>query len=265
MSRRWVITGATGGLGQAVLRVLPPGIEADCPALDLANPVMQADLRDISDGAEVLLHLAGLTDVSACDQKPLYAVQLHALSIGALAALPESRRPHVILMSSNDVLQPVNAYGRSKLLGEAIALALGGCAVRAAFLSMRCNGKRPFLRYVVEGVRTGGSIPCYTDVLSNPIHVSTLAADIVRCAQERRRGVVHVASDVGLSRYDLALRLAHELELPADGIVPVRLAELDPLKPLDVRITATAGFQYDFDGEVRKCLTEIRFVAPESC
>lgn len=105
-----------------------PGVELVCG--DLRDPLL---LRDLTGRAGVVYHLAGLT--SARNRSEFMAVNAELMGILAAAAALAPAPPKLVMVSSlsvagprtvaspareDDPPAPVNRYGESKLLGEAL-------------------------------------------------------------------------------------------------------------------------------------------------
>ena len=138
---RVAVTGANGRLGRALVDALaaspyagPTGpIAWTRPAFDLDSPGDFAALLD-RDRPEVVVHAAAWTDVDGCAREPELAMRRNGDATGALAVATAERGMDLIVVSTNEVFdghpaelrpyrtndlpEPINPYGRSKLAGE---------------------------------------------------------------------------------------------------------------------------------------------------
>ncbi|MET9463509.1 dTDP-4-dehydrorhamnose reductase [Streptomyces sp. NPDC006544] len=149
---RWLVTGAAGMLGQDVLAVLEgAGIESaglSRSDLDITDP---AAVQAAVDGAAVVVNCAGWTDVDGAETAEEAATAVNGTGVRTLAAACAGAGARLLHVSSDYVLPgdasqpypesaptgPVNAYGRSKLVGErAVAelLPRDGYIVRTAWM-----------------------------------------------------------------------------------------------------------------------------------
>ena len=141
---RIAVTGAGGRLGRAVVDALeeapftgPFGPIAWTRAIfDLDAPETAPALLD-RDRPEVVIHCAAWTDVDGCAREPEQAMARNGTATGVLARAAAERRIDLIVVSTNEVFDgrpaelrpyrpedlpnPINAYGRSKLAGERLA------------------------------------------------------------------------------------------------------------------------------------------------
>lgn len=149
---RWLVTGAAGMLGQDVLDVLKrAGIEAvglRRADLDIIDP---AAVRAAVEGVTVVVNCAAWTDVDGAETAEEAATAVNGTGVRVLAEACAAAHVRLIHVSTDYVLPgdasqpypedaetgPVNAYGRSKLVGEqAVAelLPQDGYVVRTAWL-----------------------------------------------------------------------------------------------------------------------------------
>ncbi|MFF4005943.1 dTDP-4-dehydrorhamnose reductase [Streptomyces sp. NPDC001717] len=148
----WLVTGAAGMLGQDVLAVLKDaGIEAvglRRADLDITDPDA---VRAAVDGAAVVVNCAAWTDVDGAETAEEAATAVNGTGVRVLAGACAAAGARLLHVSTDYVLPgdasepyredaetgPVNAYGRSKLVGErAVAelLPRDGYVVRTAWL-----------------------------------------------------------------------------------------------------------------------------------
>ena len=141
---RVAVTGAGGRLGRALVAAL-----ADAPFTGLAGPIAWTrpdyDLDDPDsaprlvrrDRPEVVVHAAAWTDVDGCARQPALAMRRNADATGELARACAVAGVDLVAISTNEVFDgartdgrgyrpgdptaPPNAYGESKLAGEAAA------------------------------------------------------------------------------------------------------------------------------------------------
>ncbi|WP_406199551.1 dTDP-4-dehydrorhamnose reductase [Kitasatospora sp. NBC_01560] len=150
---RWLVTGAAGMLGQDVLAVLAADPSAEVTAVRRAD----LDITDASaveaavEGHDVVVNCAAWTNVDAAETEEEAATAVNGTGVRHLAAACAKTGARLLNVSTDYVLPgdatepyaetaptgPVNAYGRSKLVGErAVAdlLPAHGYNVRTAWL-----------------------------------------------------------------------------------------------------------------------------------
>ncbi len=152
LAGRWLVTGAGGMLGQDVLTVLKrAGIEAvglRRADLDITDPAaVRAAVEDVT----VVVNCAAWTDVDGAETAEEAATAVNGTAVRVLAEACADAHVRLIHVSTDYVLPgdasepyredaetgPVNAYGRSKLVGEQAVTELlpqDGYVVRTAWL-----------------------------------------------------------------------------------------------------------------------------------
>jgi dTDP-4-dehydrorhamnose reductase len=150
----WLVTGARGMLGQDVLAALAASGETEVTALagraalDLTDPEA---VRAAVAGHDVVVNCAAWTDVDGAEAAEAEATAVNGVGVRHLAAACAASGARLLHLSTDYVLPgdatepcpedaptgPVNAYGRSKLVGEQAVLELlpqTGYVVRTAWL-----------------------------------------------------------------------------------------------------------------------------------
>lgn len=254
---RILITGATGMLGVELLRVLaqhhrctggssvrPLGTDRWFEA-DLAAPAQwQAKLHALA--PEVIVHAAALTHVDSCERDPDLARRINSDATRILAKYCADNGAYFAYISTDavfdgqklgryteaDATGPVNVYGRSKLDGEAAALACPGALVlRTNIFGWRPGRADSFAEWVLEALRAQSPLTMFTDVSYTPVATSLLARMVEKCVEARLPGLHHAGGAQSLSKYDFALRVAAAYGLSTDCIEPISVDD----KPLAAR------------------------------
>ena len=153
VSSRWLVTGAAGMLGTDLLAVLDgvPGIETTAVTraeLDVTDP---AAVRAAIAGHDVVVNAAAWTDVDGAETQEAAATAVNGAAVRNLAEACAEQGAVLLHVSTDYVFDgngtspypedaptdPLNAYGRSKLVGEQAVLELlpaRGYVVRTAWL-----------------------------------------------------------------------------------------------------------------------------------
>lgn len=140
-SRRVLVVGCRGMLGNAVMRLAPPGflpIGMDLGEIDITDAAsVKKALSDVR--PEAVINCAAFTDVDGCEGKFELAMKVNGDAPGILAR--EAREAGAALLhistdyvfdgekdstyGEGDATAPLSAYGKTKLAGEAAVLASG--------------------------------------------------------------------------------------------------------------------------------------------
>ncbi len=244
------ITGATGLLGGAVLRVrvgpvralVRPGSTApdgvDVVTGDLSD---EAALAQLVDGADAVLHLA--TAMGSDGDDAMFDVNVGGT--GRLLAAAGGRR--VVFTSSVAARDPsLGAYARSKAEAEELVLAAGGVVVRLPVL----YGPGTQVEKAVLGL--GGVLPLVPAIRGaaiRPLHLEDAAA-VCLSAVEAGEGSYSLAGPEALSFPAFASRLlkasgrrSRAVPLPSRPLVVVAavLGRLVPGFPVSVESLRAAA------------------------
>lgn len=227
---RYLVTGCRGSLGSQFMRRLGEDATGlDLPAFDItaAPALVTAAVRE--SGAEVVINCAAMTDVDACERDPGAAAAIHRDAVETLAGCAPRlvtfstdhvfSGPREIPWLEGDVETPVNAYARSKLEGERLALARPcSLVVRTSWLFSNSKGLVPFLASRIAG---GGELRAVTDQVACITYAPDLVDAVLRMISDGAAGLVHAASGGELTPFSLADYLG-----AGSRAVPVRWADL---------------------------------------
>lgn len=238
---RIAITGANGQLGTALDAALSPAHEIvplNQPGLELGSPAAVEQL--ITTGADLVIHPAAYTNVDGCARDPELAYTVNALGTKYVALACRRLGAPLVYISTNEVFpgdatgpyfeydqpRPVNAYGRSKLAGEAAARELLDelYVVRIAWLF---GGERNFVRTVLRLAASPpeGGLRMVDDEVGSPTYAPDVADAVARLIATEHYGTYHFVNAGACSRHAFAeaiLRLAGHADVP---IAPIKLAD----------------------------------------
>jgi dTDP-4-dehydrorhamnose reductase len=240
---RVAVTGVTGRLGGAIVELARRtghdaiGWERHDFDLDAPEGIRAALDRDRPD---VVVHCAAWTDVDGCARDPQRAEARNGRATGVLARACAGRGIGLAAVSTNEVFDgtrtdgrpyetadptsPGNAYGRSKLLGEAeagAAYATGEAPlwiVRTAWL-FGAPG-RDFPVKIVEAARRAAAAGEPLRLVADEIGTPTLARDLGAGIMDliggnAAAGIHHVVNGGRASRADWARRVLAEAGIEA--------------------------------------------------
>jgi dTDP-4-dehydrorhamnose reductase len=235
---RILITGAAGMLGLDVRRAVE---EAGHEALVLTR----AEL-DITDAAavaaaigraraDVVINCAAWTDVDGAEAEPEQATAVNGAGAGNVAAGAVRAGAWVVHVSTDyvfngakasayvesDAVDPVSAYGRSKLAGErAVAAAAPDqhTIVRTAWLFGA--GGRCFPKTILRVASERPELSVVADQIGCPTFTGHLAPALVQLATGQRSGLLHVAGHSHCSWHEFATAIvaAADLDCPVHPI-----------------------------------------------
>lgn len=224
-----LMTGGSGQIGEALLAdiysFLPP-IEIDLTLLTHTSPVNTLVLRNstkinltntVTGRFDVAIHLAAIINTPFC-QKP----ENHHLVLETNVGLTKTVCEHsdfVVLISTDNVFNgnerrelreddmpnPCNFYGISKMEAEEIVAANGGAVVRVQTM-LGC--RNILTTAIVDTIRGKVHPPFWNDTYSRPSFVPDLVKTLKVLLEHRAEGIYH-CSTIGdvFSRAEIAKRV----------------------------------------------------------
>ena len=187
---------------------------------------------------EVVIHAASITDLDLCEQNPELAFRVNATATGFLAEACRAVKSLLIYVSTDYVFDgeqgnyrehdqpnPVNVYGKSKLLGEqeVVGKAEDFCIARTSVLFGWGRKYRPnFATWVYEKARAGQEINVVTDQYVTPTLNNSLARMLLEAAERRMSGTFHLSGSTRVNRYEFAVLLARRFGFDEKLLTPVK-------------------------------------------
>ena len=258
LSARLLVTGAGGLIGGRLAALLAAthevtaGIRRSAPPagmpavpFDLERPSSVHSALDTA-RPDAVVHSAALPDPDVCEREPQRALACNVDAPATLARLCRARGIRLVALSTDlvfasrrepyvetDLAEPALAYGRSKLAGEEAVLAEdpGAAVLRLPLMHGRGHGARATASEGVAGaLRAGQPVRLVNDQFRTPVDAESVADAIGRVLAGGHAGRFHLGGHERISRYDLGLRVAAALGIPAGRITAIRQGDL-PLTP----------------------------------
>lgn len=129
----------------------------------------------------------------------------------------------------NDLLNPVNIYGRNKAAAESIIRYYGFNVVRYPFLiaPSLVPGKPHFYDRIVDKLSQGESIEMFKDSYRSSLNFETAADLLIELFESPQQipSILNVCSDESLSKYDIGVKIAHKLGFSSTLVKGISLNE----------------------------------------
>ncbi|MDD3642363.1 MAG: dTDP-4-dehydrorhamnose reductase [Candidatus Krumholzibacteria bacterium] len=263
------VTGADGMVGRALVPLLRKRWDVrstDLPELDVTDAPRVGDAV-AAFGPDVIIHLASITDVDACERDPEAARLVNAGGTANVAAACRKCGATMLYLSTGmiyngrksapyieyDAPDPVNAYGRSKYEGE--------LAVRAAlekyYIFNTCwifgggSADRKFVARIIELARSRATLRVVDDTYGSPTYTMDLAGAIDRFLREARSeadyGRYHCVGRGCVNRFELAGEILAAAGIGGCRLEPASSSEFDLPAPRP-RMEAMANYSLDLLG-----------------
>jgi dTDP-4-dehydrorhamnose reductase len=240
-----VLLGKNGQLGwefQRILPILGEVISLDRKELDLCD--LGAIQKNLSEWKpNLIINASAYTDVDGAEKETDLAMKINALAPGIIAEMSRKLQAVFIHYSTDyvfdggknalyietDQTNPLNMYGKSKLMGEENIRQAGEAylILRTSWVySLRGNS---FVNKVLKWSRQNKTLKVVSDQVSGPTWARTLAEitsfvlaqnkkDIFENIRERR-GTYHLAGSGFASRYEWAKQILANDPEPSEQIV----------------------------------------------
>ena len=265
---KFLVTGSAGLIGSQVVKDL---VEKDFEVYSCYNvekpefgipthlDILKKDkiekiLQNIK--PDVVIHLAAITDVDLCERQKELAILVNAKSTEILAQESSKQDAYFVYMSTdyvfngkqglkneNDMPNPLNFYGTSKLDGE-IALS----NLISPYTIVRISTpfgihpkKKSFPLWIKKNLELKKETPVLIDQYTSPTFVPNLSKMLIEVATKQITGTIHLAGATRISRYDFAKIIAEKLNLDKTLLKPTKMAEMkwDAQRPQDSSLDVT--------------------------
>ncbi len=261
---RTLLTGSSGYLGTALLRILPAqrpdwDLHITLHSIEPSDAMPNAhhlELRDANSIArvmdkvqpEIIFHTAALT---AGDAREMY--ETNAGGSGELARQAKKYNARFIHLSSDvifdgergmyvedDAPNPITPYAVSKADAEKNVLASDANAVLVR--TSLIYGFKP-LDPRTRSVLRGEMPNLFTDEMRCPIWVDNLCAALLELAEHDYCGILNVAGTQALSRYDFGVKLMGALNADASHLIPTASTQSEMVRPRDCTLNVSRAQQ----------------------
>jgi len=227
-----LIFGASGQLGLELSNILKGDLIKvynsneikDGYKLDLTNFSMVEDFI-LKKKPDIIINAAAITDVDKCETEKDIAYKVNAEVVKHIVRVARVIEAYFIQISTDyvfdgqkglykeeDLPNPINYYGLTKLLGDTYALSYDDSLVIRTSGIFRNKG---FPIYVYKTLKENKEVNAFKGYYS-PISARKLAEAINEIIQYRKTGIINIAGE-RISRYELALKIKEKFNL--DGII----------------------------------------------
>ncbi len=238
-----LITGASGKLGQRLVRELSPDHEVRGLSrleLDIGSaPEVMACVRGLRPAA--ILNAAAFTAVDRCEDEPEPATLINSSAVRHLALAATEAGARLVHFSTDfvfdgersgppyredDTPNPLSVYGQTKLAGESEALAYCDRALVLRLSWVYGAGGWNFTDWVAREIREGREIRIVTDQIGTPTWTGDVARQVRRLLEVSATGLFHSAGQGECSRLEWAHAILHAAGLPTARVIPIASMDL---------------------------------------
>lgn len=195
---------------------------------------------------DVVVHCAAETRVDYCESHPDEALRVNAEGTRHVARAAAAAGAALVYISTDavfdgdrgsyreeDPTSPVNAYARSKLEGERVALeeGTGALVVRTNIYGWNARRKRSLAEWVLAGLERGDTVRGFSDIRFSPVLVNDLADVLADLIARGCGGVFHAGAHDACSKLDFARLIAGVFGFDAASVRPAQSTEVAFVAP----------------------------------
>jgi dTDP-4-dehydrorhamnose reductase len=239
-----LVTGARGLVGSALLRAIPGARGLTHSDLDITGRA--AVRKAILSIRPAVIFNCAVIGVDECERDPALAHRVNVDGPANLAEAAQETGAAIVHFSSNyvfngaerrlytpdDLPDPINVYGATKLQGERAVLQRCARATIVRTSWVYGPGKSSFLSTAADRLRRGERIRAISDTWASCTYVEDLVARV----RDPKPGLFHVVND-GVCSYktfaDEAARLAGASPLLIESIAETREAPRPRYTPME--------------------------------
>lgn len=201
---------------------------------------------------DILINACAINNVDYCETRHDEAKKINIDVVEQLYKISDSLGIKLVHLSSDsvfdgtkrspyveeDVTNPVNYYGYTKLMGEKMTLqnsnnlvvrttVLYGWLIKT-LLNLPSSSMKPdnFVQWLVNKLKSNEKVKIITDEISSPIIVDDFARSILHLIEGNHSGIFHSAPKIQITRYDFCIKIANFLGLDSKLIQTTTNKEL---------------------------------------
>ncbi len=237
---RVLITGASGMLGSTLTLALKEKytiFATDCTNFKNNHVKNFKEFDLLSDSYEklirwsipdVIIHCAAITNVDQCEEHPNQAMAVNAESVKKLLQCKNNNTKIIFISSEavfseeqplakeNDTTNPETVYGKSKVLAEDYLKNANNShlVIRTTIVGKNIDtNKSSFVEWIINSVKHKEEIVLFDDVFFTPITIWSFAEEIEWILRNNVSGVIHIAGQQPVSKFEFGNLVCEELGL----------------------------------------------------
>jgi dTDP-4-dehydrorhamnose reductase len=252
-----LITGANGQLGKELLDIMEIGkcslgkineeysfadvLTTDSKSLDITDAKLVKDFL-WRNKPEVIFNCAAYTHIDSCEVNSELAFKVNALGAKNLAYYSEKIGAKLIQVSTDYVFggdyntpyreydspNPVNIYGKSKLMGEEFVKRYCPKSFVVRTSALYGKSKKDFVGGIIEAAKGTKCIKIVCDQVLNQTYSEDLVYHLLQLAMTEEYGIYHCTGKGEFTWLEFAEKIIEEAKLACE-ILPIKSQELKQL------------------------------------
>lgn len=217
-----LVTGASGQLGREIIKQMGSDHQLIIPTLEQLDIVNYAQVKAVFEQVKpaAVIHCAAYTNVDGAESNPDEAFKVNVIGTQNLAAQCLQHYARMVYISTDyvfdgqsskdyreyDQTNPINMYGKTKLLGEKMVQQLIGrhYIIRTAWLY---GDGHNFVQTMLNLASERAAVQVVNDQVGSPTFTQDLTTVIKKLLVTDSYGTYHASCKGSCSWYDLASKI----------------------------------------------------------
>ena len=192
---------------------------------------------------DIIFHAWSMCDLDVCEENPKLAYEINVSGtekILAAAERLESLKKFAYISTDHvfcgergpynelDIPSPKHVYGMTKAKAEALVKnsSLSTVIIRPGLvIGSSVQGNKGPHDFLVSRLKAGKKTRYFTDEYRTPVKAKNFARASLELVLDNAEGIYHVTGHQRWSRYDLAKKIAEELDASTENIMPLKRSE----------------------------------------
>ncbi|NFI43654.1 SDR family oxidoreductase [Clostridium botulinum] len=233
---------------------------------------------------DIVIITAALTNVEFCENNKEKSYKINVYGIKNIAKVCKEYKSKVIYVSTEyvfdgingpyderDAVNPINYYGKAKLLGEKIIEKNidNNLIGRTTVVYGWDISSKNFVMQLVKNLSENKSMKVPKDQISSPTYCPNLAKMIKECCDRDIKGILNLAGSDIMDRYTFAVKATEILGLNKELIIPIETEKLGQIakRPLNagLKINKAYNLLENKPKGVIEGLKELKKIYSEHC
>jgi dTDP-4-dehydrorhamnose reductase len=197
---------------------------------------------------DAVIHTAAIANIDFCEYNQEAAEAINVVATKDLSAICKEINAKLIFCSTDavfdghkknyteeDITSAINYYASTKIRAEKIVLdsdKTNVVARLALVIGLPVMGKgNSFLAEMIEKLKKGESVKFPENEIRTPIDVLTLGAALIELAAREFSGIIHLAGNTRINRYDMGRLIARMTGFPEEKIIAINSGDLTGRAP----------------------------------
>lgn len=215
-------------------------IEKDCfHHLDITN---ENEINQVFKKVkpDITILCSAFTDVDGCEQYKEKSYQINAIGAKKVACMVEHTNGKILYVSTdyvfdgnkgnykeNDMTNPINYYGHTKLKGEVNVKNFCSNYVIARTSVIYGDHKPNFVTWLISQLSQNKQVSIVTDQIISPTHTLDLSEQIYSLIKHDVKGIYHTTGGEQLSRFNFTKEIAKVFNLDEELITPISMSNIN--------------------------------------